>query len=244
MVSQSLENLKDVDSFLLSEGMKEPEDRRTALASFSALKFSHLGKFSASDESTYRREIDRLIVNLVEPEPAADRGVRKPRSRLLSSIKQAFRAERILAAKGENLESHRVVLNEQLAEGLNADMILKNGAMHVMQTVDASHSEKSKRAIQEIGMSALVFEQARICFGDAGTKPRLVYSANSALEKMIWPSLLVAEHQGAQLINWQSKDDRTGFIVDISSLAEVSVPQRRVNFGPVNASIIPHRYIN
>lgn len=238
-VSQAIENLKSADALLINEGLRRAEDRCKALADFSALKFSGLGRFSAGDATSYHSEVSRLIWSLVEPEPAVRRVASRPRSRLLSAVKYAFRAERILAAKGETLESHRVVLNEKLAEGLNADMLLKNGAMHVMQTVDASHSEKARTAIQEIGISSLVFEQARIFYGENETRPRLVYSANSSLEKLIEPALLVAAHQGAQLINWESKDDRTSFIVEISMLAEASVPQKRANFGAVNVS---HRH--
>ena len=84
--------------------------------------------------------------------------------------------------------------------------------------------------------AALVFEQARIKFGDLETKPRLVYSATANMENSISPALHAAEHQGADLVNWDSRDDRTRFIVDISSLAEPAESQQRAKFGTVHAS--------
>jgi hypothetical protein len=244
VVVQAIDNLKFADKILQLEGIKSPEEKREALMQFSPLKLSCLGRFCAEGTTSYDQEVKRLVTQLVDPEPAARRTLAKPRSRLLSSIRSAFKAERILASKEESIDSHRVVLNEQLAEGLNADMLLKNGAMHVMQAVDASHSERARSAIQEIGISALVFEQARIRFGQYETRPRLVYTANSTLEKLIEPALKVAEHQGAQLINWESKDDRTRFVLEISSLAEPNTPQKRVNFRSVHVSTHEVRKLN
>ena len=104
------------------------------------------------------------------------------------------------------------------------------------QLVEPEPAERSRRAIQEIGIAALVFEQARIKFGDLETKPRLVYSATANMENSISPALHAAEHQGADLVNWDSRDDRTRFIVDISSLAEPAESQQRAKFGTVHAS--------
>lgn len=154
----------------------------------------------------------------------------------MTSLKAAFRDEKVLAKKGEGLDSHRIVANEPLAEGLTADLALRNGAMHIVQTVDASNTERARKAIQEIGISALVFEQARIRYDNMETRPRLVYSANSQMESSISAALNVAEHQGADLINWESRDDRTRFVVDLSSLAEPTIKQSRANFGSINAS--------
>lgn len=243
-VVQALENIKFADSMAIEDGLTSPLDRRTAILGFSSLSLSTLGSFTAVDASTYQSQIRRLALSLIEPEFVVKKFTTSPRTRLLSSIRSAFKAERVLAKKDEGIDSHRVVMNEKLAEGLHADMVLKNGAMHIMQTVDASHSERAKSAIQEIGISSLVFEQARIQFGESSVKPRLIYRAGTLLEGAISPALIVAEHQGAQLINWESVDDRNKFIVDISSLAEVDSDQRRVNFGSIHASSLDVKKLN
>ena len=116
--------------------------------------------------------------------------------------------------------------------------------MHVVQTVDASNSERARKAIQEIGVSALVFEQARIEFGPEHTSPRLIFAASNQLEKSLMPALHAAEHQGAELINWESQQDRTRFVVDMSSLAEPTSGQKKADFGSVNASDRSYRQLN
>jgi len=236
MVEQSLHNLETLDEMLRNEGLQEIEDRLKGLTEMSSLCFSSVGQFFAPDADAYGTSINRLLGQLVEPEPAPLKSRTAKRTKLLTSVKSAFRAEKILARKGESVDSHRVVPNQELAEGLSADLLLKNGVFHVVQTVDASQSERARKAIQEIGISALVFEQARIKFGENGTKPRLVYSATVSMENSISPALHAAEHQGADLINWDSRDDRTKFIIDISSLAEPAEAQQRVKFGSVHAS--------
>lgn len=238
VLEQSLANLALLDGILRNEGRLSPEDRLSGLQELSSLTFTGVGQFFAADASAYDAAVGNLLTHLVEPEIAPRRARPEKKTKLLTSIKAAFRDEKILARKGEGIDSHRVVANEELAEGLNADLLLKNGAMHVVQTVDASQIERARKAIQEIGIAALVFEQAKISFGNLSTKPRLVYSASSTLESSISPALRAAEHQGARLINWESRDDRVKFIVDISSLADPIEPQTRVDFGKINASTV------
>lgn len=236
VVDQALSNLWSIDQGVLSEGLRSPEERLEVLQTMSPMGFSTFGQFAANDTSAYEQAVIRLLGQLVEPEPAPKASNPPRKSRLLSSLRAAFRAEKILAAKGEGIDSHRIVADEPLADGLNADFILKNGAMHIVQAVDASHTDRIRKAVQEIGVSALVFEQAKMQFGDAKTQARLVYSASSQLETSLTPALYAAEHQGAELVNWESQDQKTKFIVRMSALAEPISNQSRADFGSINAS--------
>jgi len=137
------------------------------------------------------------------------------------ALKKALRTERILAKKGEGLEAHRVVPNHRIAEGLTADLLLKNGAFHVVEAVDASIDETPlRRMISDVAVSALVLERARMTFGQQQTYTQLVYRASSAAEAIIAPSLQAAEHQGARLLNWDSSDDQRKLLAYLSSFAE------------------------
>lgn len=230
----ALEQIPELDRFVKSQGAVTADERLNAIANIAAVKFSSLGEFFAASASLYDRTTNLLISKLIEPEPAPLRENRVRATRLLSDVKLAFKAERVLAHKGEGLETHRIIANHKLAEGLPADLILKNGAMHVIQTVDASSEEiYARRTIASIAVSALVFEQARMNFGELETKSRLVYKATSAHESLIAPSLAAAEHQGATLINWESRDDRNRFIIELSSLAEPT-PLKGNKATPVN----------
>jgi hypothetical protein len=185
-----------------------------------------MGTFEASDAATYEARLEAILKSMVDPEPAPPR-MREKRSRLLTQVKDLFRRERVLATKDETLEAHRIVPSFELDEGLVADFVLKNGSMHVVETVDASSDTESlNKAISAIAVSALVLERARMKYGKDETKARLVYSATASLEKVAMPSLEAAHHQGAELTNWASADDRTRFIHSLSSLA-TPVPRKR-----------------
>ena len=243
VVRASVEQLSEVYSYICASGRVEPEDGVKELALLSALELSPLGEFFASSSHQYEVCARRLLATLVDPEPAPSPPLRPRSSKLLSDVRSAFKAERILALKGESLENHRILTNYKIAEGLPADFLLKNGSMHVVQTVDASSISAPKRTIQSIAMSALVFESAKMSFGERNTNSNLIYRASSEFEFLISPALDAAEHQGARLINWESRDDRVKFIVNISSLAEpisTVVPNKFA----VNASVQPKLKLN
>lgn len=244
VVDQALSNLRTTDKGIVDEGQLTAAKRLDVLQTMSPFSFSSFGQFFSDSAQAYDQTIARLLSQLVEPEPMPRPLKLVRKSRLMGSLKAAFRAERILAEKGEGIESHRILIHEPLADGLNADFLLKNGAMHVVQAVDATINENIKRAIQDIGVSSLIFEQAKIKFGQSGTQSRLVYSANSSVEKSISSALFAAEHQGTELVNWQSKDQRTKFIVRMSELAEPKGTQSRADFGSINASTRDPKAIN
>jgi len=234
-VRGAVQRLAELDGMLRStEGVVDPDARLRALATISPLEFSGLGRFEAHSAEAYEQSIGQILGRLVEPEPAPMRkSVR--RSRLLSSIKAAFKAERVMARKGEDLSAHRVVAGWPLAEGLSVDLLLKNGAMHAIETVDAQSDDISiRKLVSDIAVSALVLERARMTFGEGETTGRLVYNATATNENLAKPSLLAAEHQGATLINWASRDDQLRLISDITKLA---IPiERKQSGAPINAS--------
>lgn len=220
-VRETLSNLAVLDDFARENVGLSAIDRIAFMSNAAPISFSSLGEFYSQDEDSYNANISKLLEKLVEPEKAPPRLTRRRPTRLLLEVKSAFKSERVLAKKGEGLETHRIVENHKVAEGLSADLLLKNGAMHVIQTADASAEDSSvRRMIANIAISALVFEQARMTFGEDITKPKLVYKASSGMESVIAPSLEAAEHQGAALVNWESRDDRNRFVMELASLAE------------------------
>jgi len=108
----------------------------------------------------------------------------------------------------------------EIDRGLVADLVLKNGSFHVIETIDASsEAEGLRKAVSDVAVSALVLERARMAFGETRTKSKIVYSMSSSLESMMKPSLDAAHNQGAELINWESGVDRKNFLSHIASLA-------------------------
>jgi hypothetical protein len=213
-----VDNLKVMDERLRDKELGT-EERIAMLSQVGPLKLSEFGTFRAENVNAYEARLAQIFKSMIDPEPALPR-MREKRSKLLTQVKSFFRQERVLAKRNEGLDSHRIVAGLELDEGLTADLVLKNGAMHIVETVDASGDESSlRKAIGEIGTAALVLERARMKFGEQQTKSRIVYAASSSLERVAMPSLEAAQHQGAEIINWASADDRNKFIRSLASLA-------------------------
>jgi len=228
--------LKLLDAENRDAGALTAEKRVEAIAALTPFTFSSVGSFNAHDADAYTRSVQRIVQLLVEPEAAPPKLVKK-RTPLTSALRAALRLERVLARKDEGLSAHRVVSNLQIADGLSADFVLKNGAMHVIETVDASSESISlRKVVSEIAVSALVLEQARMTFGPYETKARLVYEASATVERLANASLEAAEHQGAEIINWASLDDRTKFLSDLTALAEPLPTKREERLAAIHAS--------
>ena len=217
-VSILANELANLDASNLRDGMETVSDRLNALSGIGPLALSELGTFAADKSGGYEERVQQILRHYVEPEPALSKVVKK-KSKLFSEVKNAFKSQRVLAAKDEGLDSHRILVSHEINEGLFADLILKNGVYHVVQTVDFQSSERAlRRSISSIAVSALVLESARMRFGPE-TKSRIVYQAPSVIEQLARPSLDAAQHQGAELINWASIEDKRKFINTMSALA-------------------------
>lgn len=211
-------------------------ERIRIISALTPFEFSEPGIFAAHNADSYEQSIARLMRLLVEPEAPIAKMVKK-RTRLSSAFKAALRAERVLARKGEGLSAHRIVSNVQIADGLSADFVLKNGAMHVIETVDASSEDVSlRKVVSDIAVSALVLEQARMTFGQSSTKSKLVYDASASVEKQAQASLQAAAHQGVELVNWASLDDRNRLLVNLSGLAQPIPTKREERLAAIHAS--------
>ena len=150
-----VQNLKGLDDRLRHERM-EADARIDMLSRVGPLSLSKSGTFEARDLSDYEERISSIMKALVEPEPALPR-VREKRSKLLTQVKTIFRQERVLARKDETLDLHRIVPSYRLDQGLVADLVLRNGLVQVVETVDATGSEGAlRKTIGDIGVSALV----------------------------------------------------------------------------------------
>lgn len=218
-VKEALMQIPRLDKLARESGRNTVPARIEALTALTYLEFSNCAYFEASSSSIFEARVVQLMKTLIDPEPATLRFYPK-KTKLVSLMKLQLRNEGVLAKKGEDLSRHRVVANVQIAEGLSADFVLKNGSMHVIETVDASDGDISPRkVVLNIALAALVLEQARMTFGQENTRSRLVYEASPEIEKVAKPSLEAAEHQGAHLVNWASERDRRLLLDDLIGLA-------------------------
>ncbi|MFN3890503.1 MAG: DUF3037 domain-containing protein [Beijerinckiaceae bacterium] len=225
-----LQNISKIDAETVGSGPTSAEARAKRISRVGPLLLSDLGEVGSESETAFQRNVNVLLKALVEPEPAPPI-MREKRTRLFSEVKKILKREKVLARRHEGLESHRIVSAYEFDEGLVADLVLKNGRYHVIETVDAMSDEhQMRKAIFEVAMSALVLERARMKFGTDEIAGRIVFSASPALERLVQPSLDAAEHQGAELVNWQSADQRNAFINKLATMATPLEDKKRRAF--------------
>jgi hypothetical protein len=235
-IRNSLDALCDLD-LALRNSLETTAERLHRVSNLTGLEFSSIGKFEAPTSVAYEDYVRQLVTKLVEPEPAF-RKRSTPNSRMTATLRNELRNRRVLARDGEGLSSHRVVVNWRVDEGLMADFALQNGALHVIKTVDVQAETTSlKKVVQDIAVSALVLETARVSYGHDNVRGRIIYSANSYNESLALPSLETAAHQGAELINWSSADDRRKFIDHLSDLAAPLPLIEAIETKAINASV-------
>jgi len=107
MLRQLIENLKSIDDSLRVSGINE-ESRAKMLSRGGPLNLSEAGTFVAEDQRAYEARVSSIMKAMVDPEPAPHR-LREKRTKLLTQVKRSFNREHVLAAKGEDLASHRLV---------------------------------------------------------------------------------------------------------------------------------------
>lgn len=230
-----LYNFVDLDRYYAEIGISDIKSRLSLMIQGAPLTLSEFGTFVAQTPDQYEERVAKILHALIEPEPGRAR-VKEKRSRLLTAVKSAFRDHKVLARAGETIDSHRIVTKFEIDDGLTADLALKNGAMHIIETVDASGDENSfKNAISQIGVAALVLERAEMHYGDS-IKKQLVYTASPAMERIAMPSLEAVSHRGTVLTNWASAAEQRQFVEELSSLAapieRKKNKPRSVRFGP------------
>lgn len=217
-------SLVELDRKCAEIGISDIKERLTFMVGSGPFSLSSFGTFTAESRSAYEARISSILNSLVEPESAPAKTLEK-RSRLLAEVKTEFRHLKVLAKQDETIESHRIVQKYEIDTGLTADFALKNGVMHIVETVDATGDEhKIRQVVSLIGVSALVLQRAKMNFGE-NTARRLVYTASPLMESIARPSFEAAHDQGIQLTNWASADDRRKLVYGLSSLASPIVPK-------------------
>ena len=228
--SEVQHDLLGLPGFLVALGITSVTDGALsdALQAYTCFSLGAHGEYTTEAKTSHLWTAD-LLSRYVDCEPALAKPLKKRATKLRKNILQSLRFQKILAKKSEGLDSHRVVYQHTLSQGIVADFALQNGAMHILETVDASADNVSiQRCLYEIAMSSFTFEHARIAFEGRAVKPRLIYKASSVYEQALAPSLYAAQHQGAELVNWESDQARLALLDQLAALAESTDDRRNV----------------
>jgi hypothetical protein len=163
--------------------------------------------------NTERRSIESINEELLRDlvtAPAKKRIREQQTSRLHTELRQVFKQGKILGSKPGDIAKHLVVPNFPIdAEvGLFAEFALRNGQLHITETVDFRLSTASTKR-QEAQAKTLLLVQARERVGSTDLKRYVVVTGASA---QVQASMNLLERHADDFIVRESQDDWRRYI--------------------------------
>lgn len=131
----------------------------------------YIGQFGAETEQQYSKEVAWLFDELVAPQ-AFKKSVTarsEVQSRLKTKLRKVFQTRDWIGKELSDIEHHKIVEKFPIAanQGLYAEFAMKNGVMHVTETVDFNVKESSKRAKEiEAQAKTLIISAAKKHLGN------------------------------------------------------------------------------
>lgn len=157
----------------------DAESRHASLRALGVVSVTEMGEFETDgSRESYDIAVKRLMKTLVVPIPIETRAV-APNTRIVTTLKAKFRANKILGTDVNDIAKHLVVPNYPIDEdeGLFADFVVKNGAYHVTETADLRSTTASNiERVRIASFAAIKLHRAKETFGRS-TKRFVVYAS-------------------------------------------------------------------
>lgn len=205
----------------MAEGVSSLQELRVSLegSRLGLLLHSFVGVFSYDSQEEYQAQVRAVLCESVNP-PLLCSGNAAPITRRRNVVRRKlrnhFRALGLWSRNDEDIKNHRVVEHFPVAPayGLIADFALKNGVMHITETIDFEvQSLKGKR--MEAQAKALVLTEALKVFG-ADTRRYVVAAGTSQGEVRASVALL---RDNAEVFALESAEQMTDYVDKMASAA-------------------------
>jgi hypothetical protein len=182
------------------------------------LRFSDVAWFSIENVNQYEGELADILATLVtRPRPAQ----RVKTTRINTEIARTFRTAGVLAAPGEGIDAHRVVQNYSVsqADDLTADFAVKNGAWHVVATLDLRRANVGKG---QAAIKAITLDRADQAF--SGTVRKYGVYAAPADADQFRPHIHLLREYADNVYNWLDQREREAYMRAIYSAMRSPTP--------------------
>ena len=179
---------------------------------FGAFRFSeNPGTFIYRDLTDYDKQVHSLLSLMAEPRKHELVKERKEKSRLYLELKKTFDHFGWLAKNLEEINNHKVVTHYpvSLQEQLFAEFAMKNGKLHVVETIDFRAGVPSAKRLEAQG-KALVMDFAK----DINENTVCTAIVASADYSEIKPSISVLNKYADRVISFNSTADMNEFFGD------------------------------
>jgi hypothetical protein len=145
-------------------------------------------------------------------------------STLHAQLRRWFRAAKVYSSKIEDLAKGRIVpgFPIDVADDLYADFALKNGAVHVIETLDLRGVERITKSLRgEAGFTAVLFDQAR---QRLTTDSRRIAVTAADDYSIVKPIVHLVSRYADDVVALESSSDRQRFADFIGASLNVAPP--------------------
>lgn len=194
------------------EGLQTPEQKwswlRHAMAPLSV--GSAEGIIYANDDDDLDSQIEAILERLVMPQKAARPGATKKvkRSDLHNQLTVWLRAQKLFSRNMADLAKNRVVASYPLniEEEMFAEFALKNGSIHVMETLDLrGHAHYTKGLRNETSHKAMVLDVAQDTLEESSKRIAVIAADDYAEMK---PAMSLINRKASHVLSIDSEHDR------------------------------------
>lgn len=179
-----------------------------------------VGTFTYSSAEEYQSQVGFILSESVNPPSLAQANaapVSRRRNLVRRNLRAHFKAKGLWSRREEDIGKHKVVEQFSIsqASGIVAEFALKNGVMHITETIDFEmQSLAGKRLLAQA--KTLVLEESRRVFGDSTR--RYVVAAGSSRDDAKQSMHLLADH-ASDVFALESAEDMDRYVALIESAA-------------------------
>ncbi|WP_241591426.1 DUF3037 domain-containing protein [Rosenbergiella epipactidis] len=175
-----------------------------------SVTLSSIGTFTADNRDEYENEIIKINRMYISPIKATKR-MPVTQKRIITELKNEFGRFGILGKNINEIHDHKVVQGYPLSEadGLYAELLLKNGVYHLTETLDF-RSSNLKQKLGDTAVKAITMNTARTIWTE-DVKTFLVYAAEASQERTYAQQLNLINGYSDKMYNLLSNSDMSNY---------------------------------
>lgn len=176
------------------------------------------GRFTLSGSMTYEKQVDILFEKYITSPRLQKRNTQN--KRIITQLKNIFDKAGILGRDLSDISKHRVVTNYPIAEGegIYAELLLKNGAYHLTETLDL-RTDNNKQKTGESALKAITISKAKSILSGNVNSFVIYASVDSQQDKKLIPQLNLIDNYADSIFNINSKEDMSSYYDHIFNAA-------------------------
>lgn len=184
-----------------------------------------IGEFAYENDAEYQNQISAVLAESVNPPTLAHANVApisRRRNIVQRNLRDQFKGLGLWSRKSQDIEKHCIVENYPVSidHGMHADFALRNGVMHITETIDFEIQNSQKGKKQQAQAKTLVLVESTKIFG-TGTKTYAVIAGSSRSDVQQSVNLLT-DH--AEVFALESSADMKLYVEKMAELANLQAP--------------------